>query len=315
MSVLLIGNFGVGNLGDDILRDYFLQRFPDISWTVVSARPSNEREVPRLPLGLRSLLRPWWRTLSAFRSCDAVVFGGGSLFTDTESVKACLLWGWHAWMARVFRKPIILAFQGIGPFRTKMGEGIAKRVVGWASFLSVRDGASFTRVRSWVDTKKIVQTMDPAILLMDAEKMATQPKNVFTIIPRGNVGETFFARASELVQSGGYKGVHILSLHPESDPERAICRRLEELFPSHMSLCIYSLEELLEHVRRSAFIFTARFHGGIAALALGVPFEAFSLGAGDKLSQLGGERGELRRLAAVGEEALRVALGDLGKAR
>jgi len=160
-----------------------------------------EREVPRLPLGFRSLLRPWWRTLSAFRSCDAVVFGGGSLFTDTESVKACFLWGWHAWMARVFHKPIILAFQGIGPFRTKMGEGVARRVVQWASFVSVRDDASFVRVRSLGKDTKIVQSWDPAILLMDEEKMPREPKNVFTVIPRGNIGEDFYVCASEVLQN------------------------------------------------------------------------------------------------------------------
>ena len=83
MKCLLVGNFGVGNLGDEALKDYFLQEFSTVDWTVVSADPQGEKEVARLPGGVRSLLKlQWFKTLFAYRSCDAIVFGGGSLFTD-----------------------------------------------------------------------------------------------------------------------------------------------------------------------------------------------------------------------------------------
>ena len=164
MRALLIGNYGVGNWGDDALRDYFLTAFPEIEWTVVSAsaRPPVRPErtipiVPRLPLGFRSLFRPWWRTLRAIARTDAVVFGGGSLFTDSESLFACFLWGMHACVARFFHRPVFLASQGIGPFRTRLGEGIARSVALRSAFLSVRDTASMARVETWGLNKKCIQ--------------------------------------------------------------------------------------------------------------------------------------------------------------
>jgi len=74
MRLLLVGNYGVGNLGDEALKEYFLTRFPEIDWIVVSANPRTG-EVARLPMGIRSFfwLR-WMATLRAYREADGVVF-------------------------------------------------------------------------------------------------------------------------------------------------------------------------------------------------------------------------------------------------
>jgi len=110
---LLIGNYGAGNLGDELLREAHLRNETNVQWTVCSASPK-DGQLPRLPLGVRSFLTtPWWRTFTALRNVDAVVFGGGTLFTDGESIRACMLWWWHAFIAHVFGQPILLADQGI----------------------------------------------------------------------------------------------------------------------------------------------------------------------------------------------------------
>ena len=86
---LLVGNFGVGNVGDEAIRTYILQAFPEVHWTVLSGDRMQSGDVPRLPYGIRSFLSTaWWKTLRAYRSSDGIVFGGGSLFTDVESKKA-----------------------------------------------------------------------------------------------------------------------------------------------------------------------------------------------------------------------------------
>jgi len=164
MRYLLIGNYGVGNIGDEALREYFFHSYSDVDWTVVSAHP-RRGEVPRFPLGVRSLLRPWWRTFHALHGSDGVVFGGGTLFTDVESVYACVLWWWHAFIARLFGKQVHLAFQGIGPFRTSLGERLARSVVASAATVSVRDLHSFERVKHWRMNKKIILSGLTALVL------------------------------------------------------------------------------------------------------------------------------------------------------
>jgi len=317
MQLLLVGNYGVGNLGDEVLRQYFLERFPDVAWVTVTASPQGKDDVPRLPGGMRSLLSlRWIRTLKALWSCDGVVFGGGSLFTDAESVRACVLWGIYVLAARLLRKPVSLAFQGIGPFRSRMGEWIARRVIASAAFVSVRDTASMRRVESWGLHKKIVQTSDPVILLLEGKRNVMDTKNVFTVIPRRNSSHSFRVRSQMLARSRPFGATVILSLQPDDPKERLVCENFLALLPGAVLQDVRSLAELSLAVAQSAFVFSERFHGALAALALGVPFEVVAQREGDKLSALGGGSatvGSLRSLALVGEQELRAVLRTVPK--
>lgn len=293
MRCLLIGNYGTGNLGDEALKEYFLTRFPEIDWTVLSASPSAPNEVPRLPFGLRSLLTPWWRTLGAFRRGDAVVFGGGSLFTDVESVRACFLWWWHAFVARIFRKPVLLAFQGIGPFRTRIGESLARSVLRHAQFVSVRDAESAARAKV-----PVIESFDPVFSMFDS---ASATGDALCVIPRPNAGVDF----REAVKNESAKTIKIISMQP--DAERRMCESLSadlhaEIVPVH------SLMELSAALKGCSRVITARYHGGLAAVALSIPFEAVAQHSGDKLDLLCSAQAlgvaELRTRLVLGEQEL-----------
>ncbi|MBI2524343.1 polysaccharide pyruvyl transferase family protein [Candidatus Peregrinibacteria bacterium] len=293
-TYLLVGNYGVGNAGDEALKKYFLERFPEVAWVVVSAHPCSG-EVPRLPCGVRSLLTPWWRTLLVYLRCEGVVFGGGSLFTDAESTFAPFLWFLHVAMARLFRKPIFLAFQGIGPFRTRRGAWCARWVVKRAMFCSVRDALSLGRVEHWNLNKKCILSFDPVFSLLlsensricssySARSSDIDRSKILLIIPRGNSSKEFWDRAKEMRQEG-WGGVRV------QEPD--------------------DLSELCRVVSSASYLLTQRYHAGIVALALGVTFEAVPQVSGDKLDALNHEDRDLVHLwerVKVGEEAFRSAL-------
>ncbi len=317
MKCVLIGNYGVGNLGDDALREYFLTRFPDIRWTVLSASPHGDHEVPRLPFGLRSLLTtPWWKTVSSIRHCDAVVFGGGSLFTDVESSRACLLWWWHAFVARIFGKPVFLAFQGIGPFRTRMGEWCAKDVISRATFVSVRDGQSrdrastFARARATVDKGvRIVEAFDPVISLLRHDREPAVG-NVLGVIPRLNSGTDFRNLVVASIERDTPQSVRIITMQPDNRDEQALCSSLIATIGSRATLHpVRTLQKLSEEVSVCNRVISARYHGAIAALAAGVPVEIVPQAAGDKLDALRAvkDRTDVDRICALvteGQEEL-----------
>lgn len=309
MRLLLIGNYGVGNLGDEALKEYFLAAFPDAEWTVVSARPA-PGECPRLPMGIRSFLLPWWRTLRAYRMCDAVIFGGGSLFTDTESLFACVLWWWHACVTRFYGKPVYVAFQGIGPFRHRIGEWFTRHVVRMASFISVRDTFSQKQLNLWNLNTKIILTFDPVFTLFDKYKYNNCSKKVFILIPRLNTSATFRDLAVERARSGGFDAVRILSLQPESADEQRTCAQLARA-TGGMVVPIRSLDDLGSEVCAATFVLAQRYHGALAALALGRDFAVVPQREGDKLSvlrDLKGHEEQCRRCVREGEDALRGAL-------
>ncbi len=307
MRAILIGNYGVGNLGDEALKEYFLQQFPMVQWQVVSANPSGG-ELPRLPFGIRSLFSSWWRTVRAIHGAGAVVFGGGSLFTDVESVRACWLWWWHAFVAHLFGKKILLAYQGIGPFKTTIGKYLTKKVLGWALFISVRDAQSELRASAMHPQQKIVESFDPVLSLLKANNLPTNLDKNLVIIPRNTASETFTARCKELNASQDWDHVWILSMQPENTDEQKYCRQLSTGSKA-ITVPIKSLQELAEYTSRASFVLSQRYHGALAALALGKKFEVVVQKDGDKLSTLSKiSLEEAQKLVKVGEEALSLVL-------
>ena len=314
---MLIGNYGVQNLGDEALREYFEAHFPEVHWSVVSANPK-KGEFPRLPCGPRSLIgTPWWQTIRAIRHSDGVIFGGGSLFTDVESPFACILWWWHAFVARLCRKPVLLAFQGIGPFRSKIGRMLARNVLRHADFLSVRDFLSVERVKSLNLNTKIVQSFDPVFLLLDNKKSAeVRTKNLFTIIPRKNSTHELTEKAVELVADQDIDEVRILSLQERQSHEQLICHELLAAFSERgietSITTARSLAELVRHIEDSSLLLSQRYHGALAGIAQGIETIALPQREGDKLATLDGlteaQVDELRARAQHGEDALREAL-------
>ncbi|MEK7563729.1 MAG: polysaccharide pyruvyl transferase family protein [Patescibacteria group bacterium] len=305
MRYLLLGNYGVGNLGDEMLREYFLQAYPDVAWTVLSPQKG---DLPRLPFGLRSLFTPWWKSLSALRKSEGIIFGGGTLFTDIESVKAPLLWGWHALWAWMFRKKIVLAFQGIGPFRTRVGEWCAQWVVKRAEAVIVRDRESLRRALAW--NKNCIQSFDPVFSVFHKQKDNHRSQKLFIVIPRANSPESFLQWVTELYgkRKGEWSGARIISLEPEAPGEKEVCEELKRSLDAEL-IAPGSPTELEHALADGSFVVTQRYHGAIAALGMDIPFIAVPQSPGDKLAGIGSvHRDEAQKLLKEGEAALRAAL-------
>ena len=315
MRALLVGNYGVSNFGDDALRDYFLQAFPEVDWRVVSGHPG-KGELPRLPAGIRSFLTfGWIRTLNAIRTADAVVLGGGTLFTDIESPRACFMWWLYVCAAALFGTPSFLAFQGIGPFVTVRGEQLARDAVRRAKFISVRDDESARRASSLAPDKKVVQTFDPVFTLFEEENDHHDTKKVLSIIPRHNSGKAFDDMVTREMQKG-WDAVKILSFESDDPAEQRVCARLQEMTQAEI-VPVRTVEDVKNALGDAWLVLTHRYHGAIAGLAMGKLVKVCSQAPGDKLEVIGrlceeddaGDR--LRVLVRAGEQALRTELGML----
>lgn len=321
MKCVLIGNYGVGNIGDEALCEYFFHTFPHVAWTVIRHdydTYSTAASVPRLPFGIRSFFHPWWKTLAAFYQTDAVVFGGGSLFTDVESVKACVLWWWHGFVARLFRKPLLLAFQGVGPFQTSLGSFFARRTFESASFVSVRDEESLQRLSSWNLQVSPILTFDPAFARF-AEQAKNPEGKKLVVIPRTNSDEVFF-HAVHRKLSGRFTDVRILLMQP-SDAERKVGERLRTLCGGSSSIIeVLTVSQLLTEVSDATEVVSQRYHGALAALAMDIPVEIVPQREGDKLSALQSAmllsadyKHQCFHRVSTGEDSLRICLNTIDR--
>jgi len=309
MRLILVGNFGVQNIGDEVLREYFLHTFPEHEWSVVSAHPENHNEVHRLPFGIRSFFRPWWCTVGSIARADGLVFGGGSLFTDIESVKAPMLWWCYAAVARVFRVPVHLSFQGIGPFRTSLGTWCAQSVCTFAKSISVRDAASLARIASWLTKATPVLTFDPS--MKEFSRVApTKTGRRLLLLPRSNSTEIFLTAATKLLEEE-WDDIYVLLMQPTVNDKKH-AERLRSIAQKNTVTILEpkTVSTFLETIAHASFVLTQRFHGALAARAMNIPFSAVSQHENDKLSQItmNTDIRECLRLVSLGEECLRTAL-------
>lgn len=315
MKAVLVGNYGVGNFGDEALKEYFLSAYPEVSWTVLTAKSALAEELPRLPIGLRSFFgTTWLKTVGAIRHADAVVFGGGTLFTDIESVKACVLWGVHALVARLFGVPVFLAFQGIGPFKTRFGEAIARWVVRCARYVSVRDVSSMERVRSWQGAM-VEQTFDPVFLSFVRGKREGE-RSTFVLIPRHNSGRAFLQALEPHARALRDTPIVVALFQPDDARERRVVETLRRHYPQASVRTIRTIDDLMTLLSTAAFCVCERFHGALAAVAAGAPLMIVSQAEGDKLESVRslvekGGIGDAVAAAERGESSLRTALSGI----
>jgi len=285
---LLVGNYGEENLGDEALMSYFYKQYPSVNWILLSSAPKRCSEYSRFPSGFRSFFKfSWIRTIFALIKSDGIVFGGGSLFTDVESSKACLIWWIQAFWAWIFRKPIILAFQGIGPFKTKRGEFLARWVVNHSTYISVRDPDSYERINSWGLDKKVIQSFDPVISLIEKKEFDLTSNNVLIVIPRRNSNTEFKKSLDLLLDSNRWSEVIILSMQPKNVDEMKLCNDLQSSIkiPSKI-IPTPTLIDLVNNIQKGSFVITQRYHGAIAAIALGRELLSVPQENNDKIQSL-----------------------------
>ena len=155
-QILICGNYGAGNLGDEAILDGILRlmnsTWPNVGLSVLSADPSSTRREHKIssvylfPSGFRSMLKFWlgghWiKTIHALKKADLVILGGGGLFTD-EKWQAIWIWYVQAWWFWIFRKKLVCLGQSVGPLKSNWSRYIARKVFSRALMVSVRDKES-----------------------------------------------------------------------------------------------------------------------------------------------------------------------------
>lgn len=122
MRILLVGYFGFGNLGDELLAETAAGLLKNHQVAVLSNR------------------KKFWREL---RHCDCLLFAGGSLFQDATGFGLSLIYySLLGFAAKLFGKKLFLVSQGIGPLLRPFDKFVLRCLLAKADFISVRDADS-----------------------------------------------------------------------------------------------------------------------------------------------------------------------------
>lgn len=304
MKILIIGNYGVTNLGDELillgLLTGIFEGNPDAEISIMSVSPRETedflkpyfpgksiRGVHRIPFGFRSLSAFLKNNLFsevkyAFRDADLVLLGGGGLFADDESIFTVPFWYIQASLALLYKKPLVTYGLGILPIRGRLGRYLTNNLLKRATFLGLRDEISHT---SLPFLKNSFLTVDPIFALKEffqylPSQIEPRKKPYIVLSLRDyhgwteNLYKEFAQCLDRIIDIYGLEIVFIpFQTRHTSDLEilnKIIIHsdRKEHIF------CFPSLDlpEICSFICHAKFVLAMRFHANLLSLALGKAF-------------------------------------------
>lgn len=277
MKILLFGNYGGINLGDEAILQGLLTAIDrqKCEITVVSADPAQTKATHKVqavyppPFGLRSLWRgTFWTTVQAIRTADIILFGGGGLFQDHER-GALPMWSWFLRLCFFFNKRVAVVANSCGPFAITERQ---KRLFARVSFFSVRDHASMNFLRHLgIPPTKITLATDAAFFL--PAKRARKRRGVVLVLHGKNLEPKPLQEIKKFVQVLQKRRVPItlLPMQKRITADHKLAEKLD--IPC---LAPQGVDEAYSALASAKFVLTGRFHGAVLAILGGTPFLAFS---------------------------------------
>lgn len=280
-SILIIGNYGAGNLGDDAILGGIVQECRllgfrgEITVTHGGVQTSSEiykglKKVPFVPLGFKSR----WsgkgkQALQAIKHAELIIVGGGGLFTDSESWKAPLIWAQQVRAIRRLKKPYICYGQSIGPLKHFLSRYLAKTAFQNALDIHLRDENSAELLKKW-KIPFFIGT-DPALSWLLTEKRKIPKKPVLLLSLRRWPG------FSQEKWKAILKEVKVYAKRQKLKPILISMQKGENLDVAGFEL--YEPQGALaafEAFEKAQCAVTMRLHAGIFSLAASTPFIAIS---------------------------------------
>lgn len=278
MNYSLLGYYGFGNLGDELLlKSILIQIFeidPLASVTVFHAAP--EKRNPTL--SVRFINR--WSVRQVFKALgetDIFLLGGGGLFQDKTSSRSLYYYLAVLWAAFFMRCRVVLYAVGIESISNPVSRFIVKYTLKLTrTFLSVRDEESKTWLsRLGFADREILLVEDPVTSLRldkespSYEESATVLKPLF--IPRFPCPIKGEENAVKSLSS-----YDVMLFHPSSEIS-SIKRIIPSDLKGYKLLEWKSVGEAISIIRKHEVIVSSRFHALVLAFLLGKHF----IGYGD----------------------------------
>ncbi len=229
MKYLIWGYYGAGNLGDDLMLEILINRIrgkdPACSITV---KALDGLKLPKtvMPMELDRWLSKSRKKLyfnvppamagvvSHVKSCDALIIGGGTIFTDKgNGVQALKMLEKAAWLAKVLRKKIFVVGAGID----NLGQAGEKS---FESILAKADYACFRDKKSYEIAKRLCK--NPEKIVLGADLLYLEKESITTIHRK---------KEETLISAIDYFG----RLQPDAIKREKLKERLKELALSIVS--------------------------------------------------------------------------------
>jgi len=292
---ILIGYFGFGNLGDELLWRGFAteagRRRPDVKWSVLWGSAAWEETTERVrPVSRRDMLG----LLEEIAAARAVVVPGGSLLQATTSLGSLLYYLALLGFGRLMGARLILCGQGFGPwgppgtFQRHLAAFAARMILEFASYISCRDReAAITLSRLPGPALPAAAGADLVFLRPMTGQALRQSSGVKTVgvVLRGSfpMSAVIAERLAGWAKTSGYR---LLPLAFQAGEDEAPWLDQPTLLPVTILREAAAADATLASCE---FIVTMRLHAAVLATTAGVPW--IGLAVDPKMTGLAAELG------------------------
>lgn len=298
MKIIICGNYGAGNLGDEMILEGMLESLesviPNAEITIFSGNPKQTFEktklnsVEKFPTGIKSFLKSIFRKNNAkqvVKECDYFILGGGGLF-GSLTFRANLIWGIQAWQVYRHKKPVIMYGQSIGQLKG-LRKIIVKKLFNKADFIALRDTESKKRLESLGIMQKIHMIPDLAFNITKVPKNSGLKEHKELIVAlRGNGGLNKNSKniIREFLQDLISKNWKIRVINFQKNIDEKLHKEITKDLQNTETLDIKNTKQLLEAYSTADLVLGMRLHSIISAIKTETPFIAISYA--DKVKNL-----------------------------
>src|SRR5215472_5313364 len=287
MKALLMGYYGMGNLGDEMmlvcLRPWLEKQ--GFSLTVLSEWPAEVTRSHNLPavensplLGEWAWVQAWFkggamRVLHAIRENDALIVGGGDLIRDDRGWRAFLYTVEKMILAIFLGKKVYVVNAGIGEPRTRYGRVILRWVLRHCRRIIVRDQRSERICRELGTSSQttlapdVVLTLPAMLANLPAASESTLAKDPYVVVCLRHNANAF--RLDDLTERHGVSVIFIpFQANPASGHGDGELHERVIQFMRHTD-CVQSrpwtsdLADVCRCVRPALFVLAMRLHAAV----------------------------------------------------
>ncbi|MDO4560493.1 MAG: polysaccharide pyruvyl transferase CsaB [bacterium] len=269
-DVLLLGYYGFGNLGDELLAEAAVALLREAGVkreriAVLSASPADSEK----KLGVRAFNR--WKMSAAVKACAksrTLLLGGGGLFQDSTSLRSCLYYCAVMLAAKACGLKIWAEGQSVGPLNSKAAHIVTRLSLSLCSHLSVRDEASLKKAGELGLRAEFIPDL---VMSLRPEKNAPQkPWLLFNARP----GHEALARAAAercraLAEANGWE-VRGVALSGEDAAEIAMLQDLQYIKIRDI-ITVRNIEDFSAAARDASGAIGMRLHFLVLCRLAGVP--------------------------------------------
>ncbi len=279
MKILLSGYFGFNNFGDEAILGCAVscirEKFSDVQITAFSSNPEQTSKKYNInsvySFDIKSVI-------SNIKNCDYLIFPGGSVFQNVTSNKSLFYYLFLIFLAKFYKKKVILLSQGIGPIKGKLAENITFSLLRKVDFISVRDEKSLELLKSkGINSELCLDfvwdlSYKPENMPKTKKKLGIQLRKWKQLDDR-----KLSDLADKIIENFSYEEFDYELISFQKTFDLAVLEKLAgflKIKVPHCNLHLIStdsLKDILKGIANLDCLLAMRFHAGIIALKYNIP--------------------------------------------